>query len=102
MLDKTEDISLATANWLGQFESALRNSDSEALQALFQRDSYWRDVLALSWRMQTLNGADAILEQLPAHARRAAPARAILLTRFSRAELARPAQGVARLRRPRS
>src|SRR6476620_3927772 len=73
MLDKTEDISLATANWLGQFESALRNSDSEALQALVQRASYWRDVLALSWRMQTLNGADAILEQLPAHARRAAP-----------------------------
>ncbi len=25
MLDKTEDISLATANWLAQFESALRS-----------------------------------------------------------------------------
>jgi putative flavoprotein involved in K+ transport len=73
MLDKTEDISLATATWLAQFESALRNSDSEALKALFQRDNYWRDVLALSWRLQTLNGTDAILEQLPVHARRAAP-----------------------------
>jgi putative flavoprotein involved in K+ transport len=73
MLDKTEDISLAIANWLAQFESALRRSDDEALKALFQRDSYWRDVLALSWRLQTLNGTDAILKQLPAHATRAAP-----------------------------
>jgi putative flavoprotein involved in K+ transport len=73
MLDKTEDLSFATADWLAQFEGALRRPDGEALKALFHRDSYWRDVLALSWRLQTLNGADAILEQLPAHARRAAP-----------------------------
>ena len=73
MLDKTEDISLATANWLAQFESALRTSDGEALWMLFHRDSYWRDVLALSWRLQTLNGIDAILKELPALARRAAP-----------------------------
>ena len=73
MLDKTEDISLATADWLTQFEGALRSSDGEALKVLFQRDSYWRDVLALSWRLQTRNGADAILHELPTHARRAAP-----------------------------
>src|SRR5512144_2916834 len=73
MLDKTEDISLATANWLAQFESALRSSDGEARRMLFHRDSYWRDVLALSWRLQTLNGIDAILKELPVHASRAAP-----------------------------
>ena len=73
MLDKTDDISLATASWLAQFDSALRDCDGDALTALFHRDSYWRDVLALSWRLQTLNGAEAILTALPAHARAAAP-----------------------------
>src|SRR4051794_2559100 len=73
MLDITEDISLATANWLEQFESALRKSDGEALRGLLHQDSYWRDVLVLSWRQQTLNGADAILNELPAHATRTGP-----------------------------
>jgi cation diffusion facilitator CzcD-associated flavoprotein CzcO len=36
-------------------------------------DSYWRDVLALSWNIQTLNGADAILKALPPLARSALP-----------------------------
>jgi putative flavoprotein involved in K+ transport len=40
---------------------------------LFLPESYWRDVLALSWNIQTLNGADAILGELKIHARRAAP-----------------------------
>ena len=35
--------------------------------------SYWRDVLALSWNIQTLNGADAILDELKARAPSAAP-----------------------------
>ncbi len=73
MLDKTDDISLTAENWLAQFESALATADGEALKALFLRDSYWRDVLALSWKIQTLNGAEAILGELPVHARRAAP-----------------------------
>jgi len=73
MLDKTDDISLTAADWLGQFENALAKSDAELLEALFLRESYWRDVLALSWCIQTLNGAEAILKELPAHALRAAP-----------------------------
>src|SRR3954464_5512126 len=48
MLDITEDIALATANWLEQFESALRTCDGKTLKALLHHDSYWRDVLALS------------------------------------------------------
>jgi cation diffusion facilitator CzcD-associated flavoprotein CzcO len=73
MLDKTDDVSLATENWLAQFENALANAEGKQLKALFHPDSYWRDVLALSWKIQTLNGAGAILKDLPAHARRAAP-----------------------------
>ena len=73
MLDKTDDISVATDNWLGRFEEALAKPDDGALKALFHPDSYWRDVLALSWNIQTLNGADAILKALPPLARTMSP-----------------------------
>jgi putative flavoprotein involved in K+ transport len=73
MLDKTDDISLAVDNWLTQFEAALATPDDSALETLFHPDSYWRDVLALSWNIQTTNGADAILKELKTHARRAVP-----------------------------
>ena len=73
MLDKTDDISVSAESWLVQFEAALGEADDGALKALFLADSYWRDVLALSWNLQTLNGANAILSELPALARRTAP-----------------------------
>jgi cation diffusion facilitator CzcD-associated flavoprotein CzcO len=73
MLDKTDDIGVAAESWLARFESALAGDDRALLKALFHPDSYWRDVLALSWKLQTLNGAEAILEELPALARRAGP-----------------------------
>ena len=77
MLDKTQenarDIAVSAESWLAQFEAALSDGDQAALKNLFLAESYWRDVLALSWNLQTLNGADAILRDLPALARRAAP-----------------------------
>ena len=57
MLDKTDDISVAADNWLAQFEDALARPDDGLLESLFHPDSYWRDVLALSWNLQTINGA---------------------------------------------
>ncbi|HEY3892597.1 MAG TPA: NAD(P)-binding protein, partial [Bradyrhizobium sp.] len=73
MLDRTDDISIATENWLAQFEQALAESADVLLRSLFHADSYWRDVLALSWNLQTISGADAILKELRLHAGRAAP-----------------------------
>jgi cation diffusion facilitator CzcD-associated flavoprotein CzcO len=73
MLDKTDDISVAADNWLAQFEEALTKSDDGLLKALFCQDSHWRDVLALSWNIQTINGADGILGEIKALARSAAP-----------------------------
>src|SRR4029079_10802658 len=68
MLDKTDDIAVAAENWLAQFETALADADDEALQDLFHPDSYWRDAVALSWTLQTINGRDAILPALKAQA----------------------------------
>jgi putative flavoprotein involved in K+ transport len=73
MLDKTDDISVAADNWLAQFEDALARADHGSLEALFHSDSYWRDVLALSWNIQTLNGSEAILTELKARAPDAVP-----------------------------
>ncbi|HEU0146600.1 MAG TPA: NAD(P)/FAD-dependent oxidoreductase, partial [Bradyrhizobium sp.] len=73
MLDKTQDIAVGVADWLTEFELALASTDAVGLRALFHAESYWRDVLALSWRIRSLNGRDAILHELPAEARSAAP-----------------------------
>src|SRR5271169_5700064 len=73
MLDRTDDVSVSAENWLAQFESAVRSRDVRPLKRLFHPDSYWRDVLALSWNLQTINGADAVLKELPLLADRTEP-----------------------------
>src|SRR3981189_3592703 len=73
MLDRTDDISVAAENWLAQFESALAKPGDSLLKTLFHPDSYWRDVLALSWNLPTINGAETTLRELKARATAAAP-----------------------------
>jgi thioredoxin reductase len=73
MLDRTDDIPVVIENWLAQFEQALAKPGDGLLESLFHPDSHWRDVLALSWNIQTVSGADAILRELSRHAGRAAP-----------------------------
>src|SRR3982075_808518 len=73
MLDRTENITAAVETWLAQFESALAKPGDGLLKTLFHPDSYWRDVLALSWNLQTINGAETILRELKARAISAAP-----------------------------
>ena len=73
MLYRTDEISITAENWLAQFESALAQPDDGLLKSLFHPDSHWRDVLALSWNIQTITGADAILRELKRHAGRVAP-----------------------------
>jgi cation diffusion facilitator CzcD-associated flavoprotein CzcO len=74
MLDRTDDVSIEADNWLAQFEGALAKPGGGQFKTLFHPDSHWRDVLALSWDIQTVSGADAILRELNAHAGRAMPA----------------------------
>jgi cation diffusion facilitator CzcD-associated flavoprotein CzcO len=73
MLDKADDVSIAAERWLAQFENALAKPDPALLKTLFHPDSFWRDVLALSWNIQTLNGAEPILDELKSLAAHAAP-----------------------------
>jgi cation diffusion facilitator CzcD-associated flavoprotein CzcO len=78
MLDRTDDIATAVESWLAEFERALEHHDVDTLRSLFHRESYWRDALALSWSLQTLNGADAILKELPLLAAQRTPGRFLI------------------------
>src|SRR6185312_16479528 len=57
-----QDPATAVAHWLAQFEKA----DRSRLRSLFHADSHWRDVLALTWRIETVSGRDAIEQALGA------------------------------------
>jgi putative flavoprotein involved in K+ transport len=59
--------------WLLRFEQALTRGDRGRLEALFHRDSHWRDVLALSWDIKTLSGYDGFAAVLAADADRSRP-----------------------------
>jgi cation diffusion facilitator CzcD-associated flavoprotein CzcO len=74
MLARTETIFTITEHWLAQFERALSERDDALLETLFHTDSHWRDVLALTWRIKTVNGRDAILRELRTHNHRVQPA----------------------------
>jgi cation diffusion facilitator CzcD-associated flavoprotein CzcO len=71
MLDKTKDLSVSAQDWLDRFERVLATPDQEALRALFIADSFWRDVLAVNWNLQTTAGGDAIAKELGALAPKA-------------------------------
>jgi len=68
-----QEIGKVVADWLGQFERALSAADESRLEALFHTDSHWRDVLALTWRIDTLSGREAVVAGLTAHAAKARP-----------------------------
>ncbi|MEK9279443.1 MULTISPECIES: NAD(P)/FAD-dependent oxidoreductase [unclassified Bradyrhizobium] len=73
MLDRTKDISVSAQAWLDEFERTLGKPDRTALDRLFLADSFWRDVLALSWNLQTIAGRDGIAQELATLAPKAAP-----------------------------
>jgi Pyridine nucleotide-disulphide oxidoreductase len=73
MLARIETIATIVDQWLVRFERALAEPDEVLLKTLFHLDSHWRDVLALTWQIRTVNGLDAILGELKAHVGRAHP-----------------------------
>ena len=59
--------------WLRDFETALSASDQNAVAALFEPDSHWRDLLAFTWNIETVSGADEIAAALCARNTSMAP-----------------------------
>ncbi|MDH6257199.1 NAD(P)/FAD-dependent oxidoreductase [Bradyrhizobium sp. BR13661] len=73
MLDRTKDIAVSAQAWLDEFEGSLSKPVGAALDRLFLTDSFWRDVLALSWNLQTFAGRDTVVQALIALAPKAVP-----------------------------
>ncbi len=68
-----EALATAAETWLGQFERGLAGPDDALLESLFLPESYWRDVLGLTWQIRSVEGRDAILSDLRAYVDRAHP-----------------------------
>ncbi|CAN5321992.1 NAD(P)/FAD-dependent oxidoreductase [soil metagenome] len=56
----SHDGQSAVHDWLGQFEQALQARDINAVLDLFEPDCFWRDLVAFSWNIVTVEGHDGI------------------------------------------
>ncbi|RVW03213.1 NAD(P)/FAD-dependent oxidoreductase [Rhodococcus spongiicola] len=52
--------------WLASFESALSDRDIARVAAMFTVDSFWRDLVAFTWNIATVEGHDGVTEMLRA------------------------------------
>jgi putative flavoprotein involved in K+ transport len=69
---QTETDRVATS-WLGNFEAALAAADAERAAALFTEDSFWRDLIAFTWNIKTVEGRAGIMDLVTETAARVQP-----------------------------
>ena len=62
-LSQTDATTTATT-WLADFESALATGDPDAVTALFAEECYWRDLVAFTWNIVTVEGRDGVRDML--------------------------------------
>ena len=62
MLDTTLDTQVQ--GFLDDFGGALARGDVDAAVAMFQTDSYWRDLVTFTWNISTMEGPDQIRDML--------------------------------------
>ncbi|XVV15661.1 flavin-containing monooxygenase [Actinoplanes sp. CA-131856] len=60
-------------DWLGSFEAALKARDAQAAAALFAPESFWRDLVAFTWNITTVEGRDGVADMLAATLDQAGP-----------------------------
>lgn len=65
-MNATQPITSMFSDWLAAFETALAAGDKRAVNALFLDDCHWRDLVAFSWNIVTLDGKDSIGDMLDA------------------------------------
>lgn len=57
---------LQASEWLARLQARLAARDAAGAAALFLPDGFWRDMLAFTWTIETLEGAPAIAAMLAA------------------------------------
>ncbi|HEY2579595.1 MAG TPA: NAD(P)/FAD-dependent oxidoreductase [Streptosporangiaceae bacterium] len=71
-LQPTEAAAMVAA-WLAEFGDALAAGDAAAAAGLFTGDSFWRDLIAFTWNIKTLEGRGEIAAMLGATLARVQP-----------------------------
>ena len=54
----------AVSEWLAEFEKALTIRDIDAAARLFVDDCYWRDLVAFTWNIVTVEGVEGVRHML--------------------------------------
>ncbi|MGA2010870.1 MAG: NAD(P)/FAD-dependent oxidoreductase, partial [Solirubrobacteraceae bacterium] len=54
----------AVATWLDAFNAALAARDADAAADLFATTSFWRDLVALTWNLKTVEGREGVHDLL--------------------------------------
>ncbi|WP_028292340.1 flavin-containing monooxygenase [Oceanobacter kriegii] len=58
--------SASAQQWLDQFNQALRHDGPRAAAQLFESDGFWRDLVAFTWNIKTMEGQQQIADMLAA------------------------------------
>ncbi len=69
----TDSPAAQVAAWLSDFEAALAARDIDRVVAKFATDSFWRDLVAFTWNIKTVEGRDGIAGMLTAQLDDTAP-----------------------------
>ncbi|OBX36137.1 hypothetical protein A8U91_00473 [Halomonas elongata] len=69
----TRTLTQNVQQWLEQFESALDRRDIRQVMSMFGEECYWRDLVAFTWNLKTMEGKDEIQSMLDATLARAQP-----------------------------
>jgi putative flavoprotein involved in K+ transport len=69
MSDATQQVS----NWLSEFDAALDRGDFDVAARMFGEESYWRDLVSLTWNIKTVAGKEDVQHMLQATIREAKP-----------------------------
>ena len=67
------DASQAVETWLDAFDSALSSGNADGAAALFTEDGLWRDLVAFTWNIKTVEGHAQIADMLRATLPRVQP-----------------------------
>jgi putative flavoprotein involved in K+ transport len=61
-----QETAMGLGSWLLAFSQALARGDATATAALFDKNGFWRDMVAFTWDIRTFEGGEAIQAMLEA------------------------------------
>jgi len=70
---RATDPSDVVTDWLTRFGTCLSTGDGVGAASLFAMKSYWRDLVAFTWNVKTMEGRDEITAMLDVNLPRAHP-----------------------------